>query len=74
MSEKLRHAFGLTEKPRVKTVEELELDYNTISSSMEKNKLKRTDLSKTINSQKKQMEKIQELMDNNNQLNMFPDE
>lgn len=63
-----------TNEPRVRTTEELQRDYDKIETVMNQEKLERTALSQSINQKKKQLAELQELIDNNNQINLFPNE
>lgn len=76
MSDKLRKAFGLIpdDEPRVRTKEELQREYDDLDQEVEKMKKERTAMSKSINRKAKQMEGLKKLIEDNNQINMFPND
>ena len=56
---------------KIKTVEELQTEVNELKTRMDLMKRERTQLSQNINSHKKQIEALEELILNNNQYEMF---
>ena len=61
-------------EPRVRTTQELQSDFNQIDSMIEDYIRRRNEINEVIKSGRKQLKEIAELIENNNQINMFPND
>lgn len=61
-------------EPRVKTTQELQSDFNKIDLMIEDYVRRRKEINESIKSARKQLKEIAELIENNNQINMFPND
>ncbi len=59
------------DNPTIRSVEELQRDVNILKEKVELMKRERTALSKNINSSNKQIEKLEQMIIDNNQFEMF---
>lgn len=61
-------------EPRVRTTQELQSDFNKIDFMIEDNIRRRKEINEVIKLGRKQLKEIAELIENNNQINMFPND